>query len=126
MMTTQSGRDRNATTWNATGNVANLTMINLEGRKENVFVMRKPRPGTQAELGDSWQREPQMGSDYKDTESTGCFHADTSLHTLRECPSVRAGSLIYVIVSQNATNNEQTPGLSQKGRLLEALLWSLT
>lgn len=37
---------------NATDNVPNLTMINLEGRKENVFVMRKPLPGTQAELGD--------------------------------------------------------------------------
>lgn len=126
MMTTQRGRDRNATTWNATDNVANLTMINLEGRKENVIVMRKPLPGTQAELGDSWQREPQMGSNYKDAESKGCFHADTSLHTRRECPPMRTGSPIHTIVPQNATNNEQTPGPAQNGRLLGALLWSLT
>lgn len=37
----------------ATDNVADLTMINLEGRKENGFVIRKPPPGTQAELGKS-------------------------------------------------------------------------
>ena len=37
---------------NATDNVASLTTINLEGRKENVFVMRKPLLGMQAELGD--------------------------------------------------------------------------